>query len=186
MRTNSLQKPALRLVIEEQTTVIRGSTWLDAPSSLKKLGLTSPMLTTYRLHLHWSKSQELWKLQSIRIRMLMPSHTWHWLDNWHLPIGMSMALTRNHNPNQWCDYCKARWGQIKTGEWHPKAKQPAVWVCISEAPHYRGRKRYYCYSCAMEVQTWASDKDDPTNTVFWSLKEQLEYAKGQGEFDINV
>lgn len=186
MLTISSARPVTRSVIEERTTVIRGSTLCELPISLRRRGLISRTLLTYQLHLRWSKSHELWSLQTIRIRMSMPLHTWLSLDNCNLPIGITLTLSRNHNRNQWCDYCKLRWGQLNGGEWHPKAKQPAVWVCTSETPYRKGRKRFYCHTCAQEVQNWSSDIDDVTNNVFWSLKEQLEYAIGQGEFDINV
>lgn len=61
---------------------------------------------------------------------------------------------------------------------------PAVWVCTSETPYRKGRKRFYCQPCALEVQNWSSDVDGVTKTVFWSLKEQMEFAIGQGELNV--
>lgn len=74
---------------------------------------------------------------------------------------------------------------MKNGEWHLKAQTPAVWRCESEMPGRKGRVTFYCQSCADEVQNWDVKVNDPDHfeTRFWSLKEQLEYAKGQGRLD---
>ena len=82
---------------------------------------------------------------------------------------MTLSLTRNSNPRQWCDYCKTRFGQLKDGSWHLKAQVPAVWKVTSETPNRRGMVRFYCQECANEAQKWADG-------TFWSLKEQLDYA----------
>lgn len=162
--------------------MIRGSISCELPNSLRRQSSTSKILLTYHLLFAWSKSQESWNLQAIKIHTSMPSLTWHSVDKYNSQTGLTLSLTRNHNNNQWCDYCKGRWGQGKNGEWHPKARIPAVWVCTSEAPYRKGRKRFYCQSCALEVQNWPTD--DVTKSVFWSLKEQLDYAIGQGELDV--
>ena len=80
-----------------------------------------------------------------------------------------MTLTRNTNLLQYCDYCKARFGTLKTGELHPRAKVPAYWKCESQHPSRRGQVRFYCLECAKDLQNW------PDGT-FYSLKEQLEDA----------
>jgi hypothetical protein len=84
-------------------------------------------------------------------------------------IGMTLSLTRNTNPRQWCDYCKTRYGQLKDGTWHLKAQVPAVWKVQSETPTRRSQVRFYCQQCANDAQNWSDE-------TFWSLKEQLDYA----------
>ena len=92
-----------------------------------------------------------------------------------------MALLRNTNLQQYCDYCKARWGTVKGGQLHPNAQKPAYWKIISEHPKRKGVTRFYCLECAAEVQNW------PDGT-FYSLKEQLDDAlKGTAQREmINV
>ncbi len=89
---------------------------------------------------------------------------------------MTLSLTRNTNKNQWCDYCKNRWGQLKDGTWHIKAQVPAIWKVQSETPNRKAQVRFYCQACADEVQNWVYRDGKETHTEFWTLKEQLQYA----------
>lgn len=117
-------------------------------------------------------SAELWKAQGGRIRIstsLDMPESWLNCDLPHRMIGATLSLMRNSNSNQWCDYCKGRYGTNKDGSWHYKAMVPAVWKVVSESPKRRGVTRFYCQDCATEAQNW------PDGT-FYSLKEQLEDA----------
>jgi len=93
-----------------------------------------------------------------------------------------LSLTRNHNKNQYCDYCKYRWGQNKNG-WDLRATTPAVWKVQSETPLRKAQVRFYCQPCADEAQNW------PDGT-FYSLKEQLEDAindfAGREKLDVEL
>jgi hypothetical protein len=82
---------------------------------------------------------------------------------------MTLSLTRNTNPKQWCDICKYRYGTDNKGNYHPLAQTPAMWKVQSETPLRRAQVRFYCQPCANDVQNW------PDGT-FWSLKEQLDSA----------
>jgi len=166
---------------------VTGSTMLVTPYSTGALSMATrgTIFTAFtksrefsvfssETHLNWhllllrQNSQEWWKVQSARIRISISLDTplsWVDADFLHQKIGMTLSLTRNHNQNQYCDYCKSRWGQIK-GEWHLKARTPAVWKVQSETPLRKAQVRFYCQPCADEVQNW------PDGT-FYSLKEQL-------------
>jgi hypothetical protein len=95
--------------------------------------------------------------------------SWVDYDFRHQKIGTTLSLTRNHNSNQYCDYCKYRWGQNKNG-WDLRATTPAVWKVQSETP-------------LRKAQNW------PDGT-FYSLKEQLEDAindfAGREKLDVEL
>jgi hypothetical protein len=97
-------------------------------------------------------------------------------------IGTTLSLTRNHNQNQYCDYCKYRWGTNKNG-WDLRAMTPAVWKVQSETPLRKAQVRFYCQPCADEAQNW------PDGT-FYSLKEQLDDAisnfAGREKLDVEL
>jgi len=124
-------------------------------------------------------SAELWRVRGGKIRISISLDiplSWLNFDLPHQMIGATLSLIRNQNSNQWCDYCKMRWGQMKDGTWHIKAQQPAIWKAVSESPHRNGITRFYCQPCADEAQNW------PDGT-YYSLKEQLldaitKYNKG--------
>ena len=100
-----------------------------------------------------------------------------------------MSLTRNHNKNQWCDYCKYRYGVpqkfVVVNDAGEKAEVPrsAVWKVQSETPLRKAQVRFYCQPCADEAQNW------PDGT-FYSLKEQLEDAindfAGREKLDVEL
>jgi hypothetical protein len=84
-----------------------------------------------------------------------------------LPIGATLALLRNNNPHQYCDYCKARYAHLSNGkELNVAAKKMAYWKVVSEHPNRKNQIRFYCLECAQDIQQW------PDGT-FYSLKEQL-------------
>ena len=127
---------------------------------------------TWHSYLSRPNSAEWWKVQSARIRISISLDTelsWLSADFLHRKIGTTLSLIRNSNPNQWCSYCKARYGQLKDGSWHLKAQVPAVWKVQSETPNRKAQVRFYCQPCADEAQNW------PDGT-FWSLKDQLQMA----------
>jgi hypothetical protein len=84
---------------------------------------------------------------------------------------MTLTLLRNTNREQYCDYCKQRWGSHKK-EWHPNAKKMAYWKCVSASPMRSNQVRFYCLECAADLQNWPDGS-------FYSLKEQL--LDGLGE-----
>lgn len=70
----------------------------------------------------------------------------------------------------WCCYCKLRWG---TNHW--RGQTQAVWQITSKR-HGKIIVRHYCQACADYVQDW--------NGETWTLKEQIEYAKGIQQLDV--
>ena len=150
----------------------RGTIYYAFTKSRESLVFSSETHLTWRLFLSQRNCQEWWRVQSARIRISISSGiplSWLDADSVHQRIGTTLSLTRNTNPRQWCDYCKTRYGQLKDGTWHLKAQVPAAWKVQSESPSRRTQVRFYCGSCANEVQCW------PDGT-FWSLKEQLDFA----------
>jgi hypothetical protein len=123
---------------------------------------------TWRLSLSQRNSLDKWKVRDAKIRISISLDTpLSWVSP-EILIGTTLTLTRNNNQNQWCDYCKLRYGSNK-GVWHPLAQTPAVWVCISESPKRKGITRFYCQKCADAVQNWSDG-------TFYLLKQQLEDA----------
>lgn len=165
----------------------RGTIFYAFTKSAKHSVFSSETHLTWRLLLLRQSSQECWKVQSAKIRISISLDTplsWVDADFLHQKIGTTLSLTRNHNKNQYCDYCKYRWGQNKDG-WALKATTPAVWKVQSETHLRKAQVRFYCQPCADEVQNWVTGDDD---TTFWSLKEQLEYAINEfaGREKLNV
>jgi hypothetical protein len=70
-----------------------------------------------------------------------------------------------------------RFGQLKDGSWALKAMTPAVWKTVSESPTRRGITRFYCQTCADEVQNWP---DGSTYLLKDQLMDALKYVKGTG------
>lgn len=162
----------------------RGTIFYAFSKSQSSSVFSSETQLTWHLSLSRRNFQEWWKVQNARIRISISLDTplsWVDADFLHQKIGMTLSLTRNSNPRQWCDTCKSRWGQLKDGSWHPLAQSPAVWKVQSETPIRKAQVRFYCQPCANEVQNW------PDGT-FWSLKEQLDYAIEQfaGSEKLNV
>ncbi len=163
----------------------RGTIFYAFSKSVRHSVFSSETHLTWRLLLSRPNSQECWKVQSAKIRISisldMPL-SWVDADFLHQKIGTTLSLTRNHNSNQYCDYCKYRWGQVK-GEWHIKARTPAVWKVQSETPLRKAQVRFYCQPCADEAQNW------PDGT-FYSLKEQLDDAisdfAGREKLDVEL
>jgi len=91
--------------------------------------------------------------------------------------GLKLSVTRNQDSSRWCDYCKGRWGKNKDGLWADRAQKPAVWICTSETAERKGRTRYYCNDCAIEVSTM-------NDGSFWSLDEQMDYSLGKQVLDV--
>ena len=182
-------KPYLRLTKGRTHTVLLGAlSYVPPKSAGLSVWISDTHLTWHCVWRYSNSHGSPMEIDRISIRMSMALHTLRWLPRYKwesLEIGKKMTLTRNTNRHQYCDYCKLRWGQMKDGTWHLKAQTPAVWRCESVMPGRKGRVRFYCQSCADEVQNWDVKVNDPDHfeTRFWSLKEQLEYAKGQGRLD---
>jgi len=70
----------------------------------------------------------------------------------------------------WCDYCKMRWS---TNDW--RGQTQAIWQ-VTTKRHNKITVRHYCHSCAQEVQDW--------NGTIWKLQEQIDYAKGKVQLDV--
>jgi hypothetical protein len=78
-----------------------------------------------------------------------------------------MILMLSRSPKgTWCDYCKGRWGTNNL-----RGQTQAVWQITSKR-YGKLIVRHYCQSCANEVQEW------PDGST-WTLKEQIDYAKGE-------
>ena len=127
------------------------------------------------LNWHWclsqSNSQDLWKAQCGKIRLSISLDTpLSWVSS-DIQIGMTLTPLRNTNKDQWCDYCKQRWGSHKN-QWNPNAMKMAYWKCVSASPMRSNQVRFYCLECAADLQNWPDGS-------FYSLKEQL--LDGLGE-----
>jgi hypothetical protein len=77
----------------------------------------------------------------------------------------------------WCDYCKGRWGTERMSITIPETGESKIVPCdavwqITSKRYGKLVVRHYCQSCANEVQAW------PDGTI-WTLKEQIDYAKGE-------
>ena len=114
---------------------------------------------------HWSSLQESWKLNQITILGWMPLPTSQSPENSRSKIGMILMLSRSPK-GTWCDYCKNRHGTSSL-----LGQMQAVWQITSKR-YGKLIVRHYCQSCANEVQAW------PDGTT-WTLKEQIDYAKGE-------
>jgi hypothetical protein len=126
---------------------------------------------TYASAWHWSKSAG-------SLRLLHGTHSLIWLatplsqEKWQSgQIGQITVSIRRSPKNTWCDYCKLRWGVN-----HVRGQVQAVWWIRSET---RGKviDRHYCFACSTELQTW-------TDGQIWSFQQQLDYAKGKQELDV--
>ena len=125
----------------------------------------------------WSRSPGQSTLRITGIVMSMELHTLPSQGKSVRLIGMTLTVTRNMDPNRWCDYCKARWGKNRDGSWADRAQKPAMWLCTSETGERKGRTRYYCNDCAIEVSTQRDGS-------FWSLDEQMDYSLGKQVLDV--
>ena len=166
---NQLVTPCAR---GAQNMVIRGTTYYGFSNLRESSVFSCETQLTYRLYFSRQNSVELWRVLGGKIRISISldiPQSWLNCDLPHQMIGATLSLIRNSNRNQWCDYCKTRWGQLKDGTWHIKAQVPAVWKAVSESPKRSGITRFYCQDCANEVQNW------PDGT-YYSLKQQLEDA----------
>jgi len=125
----------------------------------------------------WSRSPGSAQLQITGIVMSMELRTSHSQLKSPTIWGLKLSVTRNTDSSRWCDYCKARYGKKNQQEWQDKAQKPAVWVCTSEVAERKGRTRFYCNDCAIEVST----RQDGS---FWALDEQMDYAIGKQTLDV--
>jgi hypothetical protein len=114
---------------------------------------------------HWSNSQELWKLNQITILGWMPLPTSPLPGNSRSRIGTIWMLSRSPK-GTWCCYCKGRYGTSSL-----LGQKQAIWQITSKR-YGKLIVRHYCQSCANEVQEW------PDGST-WTLKEQIDYAKGE-------
>ena len=179
---NGLMKPSTLLMTGDSNMVIRGTTYYAFTNYV------APSVFSCETHLSWhwclsrQNSAEWWKARCGRIRISISSAMDPFMPERDLPIGASLALLRNTNLNQYCDYCKQRYAHLsRGGELHQLARKPAYWKVVSEHPKRKGITRFYCLECAADLQNW------PDGT-FYSLKEQLQDAlkeTAQREF-INV
>ena len=152
----------------------RGTIFYEFSKSVRSSVFSSETHLTWRCFLSRRNSQEWWNLQVGKILITISLDTPLFSLSHDSPIGTTLTLTRNNNINQWCDYCKQRWGQVKDAksgkvDWHLKAMKPAIWRCESQSPTRKGVVRFYCYECANEVQNWETKDGE----LFYSLKEQL-------------
>jgi hypothetical protein len=137
----------------------------------------APSVFSSETHLSWhwyllqSNSQDLWRAQCAKIRLSISLDTEPYSECCDTPIGITLTLLRNTNKDQWCDYCKQRWGSHKN-QWHPNAMKMAYWKCVSAGPNRKSQVRFYCLECAADLQNWPDGS-------FYSLKEQL--LDGLGE-----
>ena len=159
----------------------RGTIYYAFTKSVKHSVFSSETHLTWQLLLSRPNSQEWWKVQSAKIRISISLDTplsWVDYDFRVQKIGTTLSLTRNHNKNQWCDYCKYRYGVpqkfVVVNDAGEKAEvpRPAVWKVQSETPLRKAQVRFYCQPCADDAQNW------PDGT-FYLLKEQLEDAINQ-------
>lgn len=89
-----------------------------------------------------------------------------------------MPIVRNSNRNQWCDYCKMRFGTKRDPIKYP---QPvADWVIIQESTHPKVKvpKRYLCQSCVLLCEEWDGGK--------YAIEQQLKDFQGVKELDLGI
>ena len=179
---NGLKLPETLLMTEDSNMVIRGTTYYAFTKLSASLVFSSETQLTWRWSLSRPNSQEWWKAHSGKIRISISLDTQLFSLEPDLPIGATLALLRNSNLQQYCDYCKQRYAHLsRGGQLHQLAQKPAYWKVVSEHPKRKGITRFYCLECAADIQNW------PDGT-FYSLKEQLQDAlkdTAQREF-INV
>lgn len=164
---NGLKSPSRLLTTGDSSMVIRDVTYYAFTT------YAAPSVFSSETHLNWhwclsrQNSQEWWKVRDGKIRISISSDIpLSWLGP-DLPIGATLALLRNNNPHQYCDYCKARYAHCKSGnELGLQARKVAYWKAVSEHPNRKNQIRFYCLECAQDLQNW------PDGT-FYSLKEQL-------------
>jgi hypothetical protein len=162
-----LSSPKTLLTTGDSNMVIRDATYYAFTN------YAAPSVFSSETHLSWhwclsrQNSQEWWKARCGRIRISISLDIpLSWLEP-DLPIGATLALLRNNNPHQYCDYCKARYAHCKSGnELGSGAKKVAYWKIVSEHPNRKNQVRFYCLECAADVQNWSDG-------TFYSLKEQL-------------
>jgi hypothetical protein len=189
---NGLKKLVLPYSTEGLSMETRGTIFYAFTKSQEHSVFSSETHLTWHLLLLQQNSQEWWKVQSARIRISISLDTplsWVDADFLHQKIGTTLSLTRNHNKNQWCDYCKYRYGVpqkfVIVNDAGEKAEvpRPAVWKVQSETPLRKAQVRFYCQPCADEAQNW------PDGT-FYLLKEQLEDAindfAGREKLDVEL
>ena len=165
-----LSSPKTLLTTGDSNMVIRGTTYYAFTNYV------APSVFSSETHLnwHWCLSRPnlagWWRVRCAKIRISISLDIpLSWLEP-DLPIGATLALLRNSNMNQYCDYCKMRYAHLsRSGELHPLARKPAYWKIVSEHPKRKGVTRFYCLECAADMQNW------PDGT-FYSLKEQLQDA----------
>jgi len=164
---SGLTKPYSLLMTGDSNMVIRGTTYY----AFTKYAAPSVFSSESQLTWHWClsrpNSQEWWKARCGKIRISISLDIpLSWLEP-DLPIGATLALLRNNNPHQFCDYCKARYAHLANGkELNAAAKKVAYWKVVSENPKRKNQVRFYCLECADDMQQW------PDGT-YYSLKEQL-------------
>ena len=164
-----------RLLLTPSTTggsnmVIRDVTYYAFTKSREFSVFSSETHLNWHWYLSRPNSQEWWNPLRGKIRISISlDMPLSWLEP-DLPIGATLALMRNTNREQYCDYCKLRYAHLaQHRELHPLAKKPAYWKIISEHPNRKGQVRFYCLECAADNQNWPDE-------TFWSLKEQLTHS----------
>ncbi len=146
--------------------VIRDVTYYAFTTSAELSVFSSETHLSWHWYLSRSNSADLWKARVGKIRLSICSDIPLFWASSDLPIGATLTLLRNTNKDQWCDYCKQRWGTVKGNNWHPNAMKMAYWKCVSASPMRRNQVRFYCLECAADLQNWPDGQ-------FYSLKEQL-------------
>ena len=167
---NGLKSPATLLMSADSNMVIRGTTYYAFTKLSASLVFSSETQLTWRWSLSRQNSAEWWKARAGKIRISICSDIPLYMLEPDFAIGASLALLRNTNLQQYCDYCKQRYAHLsRGGQLHQLAQKPAYWKVVSEHPKRKGITRFYCLECAADIQNW------PDGT-FYSLKEQLQDA----------
>ena len=167
---NGLKQPSTLLKTANTNMAMRGTTYYGFSRYAGFSVFSSETQLTWRWSLSRPNSQEWWSPQCGKIRISISSAMDPFMLEPDLPIGASLALLRNTNLQQYCDYCKQRYAHLsRGGQLHQLAQKPAYWKVVSEHPKRKGITRFYCLECAADIQNW------PDGT-FYSLKEQLQDA----------
>ena len=167
---SGLKRLEIPLTNGASSMVIRDVTYYAFTNYVAPSVFSSETQLTWRWCLSRPNSQEWWKAQAGKIRISICSDIpLSWLEP-DFAIGATLALLRNSNLQQFCDYCKQRYAHLsRGGQLHQLAQKPAYWKVVSEHPKRKGITRFYCLECAADIQNW------PDGT-FYSLKEQLQDA----------
>ena len=159
MKLEKFSKPV------DGSTLTLSRTTIASPSSGQPTSNIVSSRTKWQSVWRYSKSQERWKLQAIWILGMTEQHISRSQRSVQLLTGTSMAIIRNTNSHQWCEYCKGQYGHRTL-----KGQTIATWVVVGNK-----KRSYYCGRCVAEITHWDCNCTDIYNCPNrFSLEDQIE------------